>query len=562
MKNPWEETNMKIWKKLSLVLCLCFAFSGVATSCLGGDDSSSSSNSQNSSSSGNQNSSDDNQNSSDDGDNTSAIIDVYIGMITRTLEKSNSAKLTFELETTTTASATDGAGTVGGWTNYLFKGEGIVSKTEDGFNAKLDVQVPAKDTPGQTEAKIYYYIDGYVYEYVTKTNVYKKYNETPEELLDNLVHSMTEGTYTLETLLASVAGGGLGGIVGGDFSDMSYDSLEEAFSEYGEMESKITDTGMQITADASKKADELFDFIRTIDKDTTYGDLLDYPLSQINPEWDTKTVIANLYPRGNDTVNKLVDDLNKKSVEETEKTLQQNLDTILKSELVTTLLDSFELDKELVSDIKNFKIGEFLKKDSSIQDKNGAYIKNGDLTLNNLSKELVSKLIEALGDENDDILGELGLLSGNVNWGMLVSAMEMVLDWKAFENIPEDSQFYDLLDKAQTLEVSKADMAFELKVNTKDIESFTINGNFGGNATDDGVSAKVGATADIVISEFSTNKLTIAIPENATIEIVYSECTECGETKETVSYREDHFGYYCDECFAALPEAPAPEVTE
>ena len=40
------------------------------------------------------------------------------------------------------------------------------------------------------------------------------------------------------------------------------------------------------------------------------------------------------------------------------------------------------------------------------------------------------------------------------------------------------------------------------------------------------------------------------------------ECTECGETKDTVSYREDHFGYYCDECFAALPEVEAPEVTE
>ena len=506
---------MKIWKKLSLVLCLCFAFSGVAASC-GGDDSSSSSNSQNSSSSGNQNSSDDNQNSSDDGDDTSAIIDVYIGMITRTLEKSNSAKLTFELETTTTASATDGAGTVGGWTNYLFKGEGIVSKTEDGFNAKLDVQVPAKDTPGQTEAKTYYYIDGYVYEYVTKTNVYKKYNETPEELLDNLVHSMTEGAYTLETLLASVAGGGLGGIVGGDFSDMSYDSLEEAFAEYGVMEGEITDTGMKITADASEKADELFDFIRTIDKDTTYGDLLDYPLSQIDPEWDTAYILDNLDSRGKDTVSQLVKELDQKSKEETEKTLQQNLDTILKSELVTTLLDSLELDKELVSDIKNFKIDEFLKKDSSIQNKDGSYIKNGELTLNDLSKELVKKLTEALGEEGDAILDDLGLLTDNVNWRLLIGAMEMVLDWKAFENIPEDSKFYDLLDKAQTLEVSKADMAFELKVNTKDIESFTINGSFGGNATDDGVSAKVGAAADIVIAEFSTNKLTIAIPENAT----------------------------------------------
>ena len=553
---------MKIWKKLSLVLCLCFAFSGVATSCREGDDSSSSSGSEPNSSVGDQNSSDDSQNSSDDGDNTSAIIDVYIGMITRTLEKSNSAKLTFELETTTTASATDGASTVGGWTNYLFKGEGIVSKTDDGFNAKLDLQVPSEDTPGQTEAKTYYYIDGYVYEYIAETNVCKKYNETPEALLENLVHSVTEGEYTLETLLASFVGGGAGGILGGDMSDLSYDGLEEAFSEYGVMESEITDTGMKITADASEKGDELFDFIRTIDKDTTYGDLLDYPLSQIDPELDTESLIAELYPRGNDSVSELVEELNTKSVEETEKTLQENIDTILDNEIISEFLNSLELDEELVSDIQNFKIDEFLKKDSSIQDKEGAYIKNGDLTLNNLSKELVSSLIEALGEEGNDILGELGLLSENVNWGMMVSAMEMILDWKAFENLEEDSAFYELLDKAQTLEVSTADMAFELKVNTTSIESFSIIGNFGGNATDEGTSAKVNASADILISEFSENKLTIAIPENATIEIVYSECKDCDETKETVSYRSEHFGYYCDECFASLPKAPATEEAE
>lgn len=557
---------MKIWKKISLLLCACFAFSSVATSCdlleLGEDSSSSSSsqsaNGGDSSSSGN----DDSSSSVEDENNTSAIIDVYIGMITRTLERSESAKLTFELETTTTASATDGAGTVGGWTNYLLAGEAIVSATDDGFNAKLDVQVPSDENPGQTEARSYYYIDGYVYLYNAESEVYEKSNETLEETLGNLVHSATEGEYTIETLIASLVGGSAGGNLGGDMSDLSYEGLEEAFSEYGVMESEITDTGMKITADASKEADELFDFIRTVDSNTTYGELLDYPLSQIDPDLSTASIIEELLPRGRDTVSELVEELDAKSEEETGKTLQENIDSILDSEVVSELLSSLELDEALVSEIENFEIEDFLKEDSSIQDEDGNYIKNGDLTLNDLSKELVNTLVEALGDDANEILGEVGLLTDNVTWALLVSAVEIVLNWEAFENIPEDSEFYELLDSAQALEVSTADMEFELKVNKTSIESFSVVGNFGGNATNDGVSATVGATLNMLVSEFSTERLTIELPEDATVVTLYTECAECDEAKESVSYREGHFDYYCDECFAALPEVPETDPPE
>ena len=128
---------MKAWKKLSLVLCLTMAFSGIATACGGNEtESSSSAPTQNSSSSSTTNN---NSSTTDDSSSSSSgseeemdkyMIDLYLGIVASTLEESQSAKLTFAFETTTTASATDGVGALGGWTNYKLTGDALVTKTE------------------------------------------------------------------------------------------------------------------------------------------------------------------------------------------------------------------------------------------------------------------------------------------------------------------------------------------------------------------------------------------------------------------------------------------------
>ena len=547
---------MKAWKKLSLVLCLTMAFSGIATACGGNETESSSSaptqNSSSSSTTNNNSSTTDDSSSSSSGseeDMDKYMIDLYLGIVASTLEESQSAKLTFTFETTTTASATDGVGSLGGWTNYKLTGDALVTKTEEGFDAKLNVELPSKENKGETETRGYYYIDGYTYLYNEETKKYEKYTEKIGELLSNEIHSATEGQYTLEELLAGMVGGG--GIVGGDMnmSDMTYDKLEESLGKYAVIESEITDTGLLVTADASKETDKIFDFLRTVNKNTTYGQLLNFPLSYIDEELTTDAILQELYPRGKDKVSDFVKELEEKSLAETGKTLQKNLEEILKNEVVQELLAS--MSPEMAESIKGFKIDTFLKEDSSILDDEGVAIKNGDLTLNKISQEFVKLLVEAMGEDNP-ILEELGLLSKNVNWGLVVGAVEMVLDWKAFEGIPEDSEFYDLLEKAQQIYADTADVSFELKVGQA-VESFLINGVFGGKASSDGKEATIGGTISVGITEFSKVAIPIALPEDAEIVVTYHTCETCEESKEDVSYRKDVYGYYCDDCYLLLP---------
>ena len=550
---------MKAWKKLSLVLCLTMAFTGVATACGENEtESSSSAPTQNSSSSSTENNSsssttgnDSSSSSGNEEDMDKYMIDLYLGIVASTLKDSQSAKLTFTFETTTTASATDGVGSLGGWTNYKLTGDALVTKTEEGFDAKLNVELPSKENKGETETRGYYYIDGYTYLYNEETKKYEKYTEKIGELLSNEIHSATEGQYTLEDLLAGMVGGG--GIVGGDMnmSDMTYDKLEESLGKYAVIESEITDTGLLVTADASKETDKIFDFLRTVNKNTTYGQLLNFPLSYIDEELTTDAIIDELYAHRNSTVAKLVSELEAKSKEKTDKTLQENFNALMKNEVVKQLLES--VDAELASTIKNFKIAEFLEKDSSIMD-GDTPIKNKDLTMDNLANELVTSLLGILGEAGDEILGEINpdLLEGNVTFSMLVAGMETVLKWKAFKDIPEDSEFYDVLEKAQQIYADTADVSFELKVGQA-VESFLIEGVFGGKASSDGKEATIGGTLSVGITEFSKEAIPITLPEGVEIVVTYHACETCEESKEDVSYRKDVYGYYCDDCYLLLP---------
>ena len=149
---------MKIWKKLSLALCMCIAFTGVAGACFQNEDNSSSSSSRPSDSSSSSKPDDSSTITPPDGDSSSAevdtdayLVDLYLGMVANTLMKSQSVKVSFDFETKMTTTATNGVVGIGGWTNYLVQGEAFVTKTEKGFDVELDVEVPSEEMPGQTE---------------------------------------------------------------------------------------------------------------------------------------------------------------------------------------------------------------------------------------------------------------------------------------------------------------------------------------------------------------------------------------------------------------------------
>ena len=549
---------MKTWKKLSLVLCACFAFSTVATGCdvLFGKDTESSYSSSSSSSSSSSvvedsSSAEEDSSSGNTEQDIATKVNIYLGLMANQINNSKSAKIRFEIKN-------DGilqSGIVESNTTLkAVSGEMIVSKNDSGsFNAVIDATVASLENPLQGETKKYYLIDDYVYEYVSEGT----YNKYEEKVVDNAVHALTQGSYaTLADLYA-----GLESMLKGEGSsnpDFEFGGVEDSFGNMAELDSGLTDEGAWVTADGTEKADELFAFLKTVNESTTYGELFNFVLKQIAPDLTMKKIRDTLYHHQDDTVNEMVEELNQTSLDKTQKTLQQNLEELLNNAaIVESIRSTFpeEMYPGVADVILSFDLDQFLKQESAIQDKNGKSIKYGELTLNDLCKELVRKLVDELGADNE-ILGELGLLADNINMTVIVGAIQIIEEKPAFANIKEGSTLDKLLKQAQTVEVTKADMRVE--IDAVDDFNISVAAQFVGTKNDDGTTTNVSGTATLNICEFSSKVVEIAIPDGAVIQIVHSTCQECKTQKEDVKYREDKYGYYCDECYAK----PSKEETQ
>lgn len=543
---------MKTWKKLSLVLCACFAFSTVATGCdvLFGKDTESSSSSLSSSSSSSSvvedsSSAEEDSSSGNTEQDIATKVNIYLGLMANQINNSKSAKIRFEIKN-------DGilqSGIVESNTTLkAVSGEMIVSKNDSGsFNAVIDATVASLENPLQGETKKYYLIDDYVYEYVSEGT----YNKYEEKVVDNAVHALTQGNYaTLADLYA-----GLESMLKGEGAsnpDFEFGGLEDSFGNMAELDSGLTDEGAWVTADGTAKADELFAFLKTVNEKTTYGELFDFVLKQIDPDLTMKKIRDTLYHHQDDTVNEMVEELNQTSLDKTQKTLQQNLEELLNNAaIVESIRSTFpeEMYPGVADVILSFDLDQFLKQESAIQDNNGNSKKYGECTLNDLCKELVRKLVDELGADNE-ILGELGLLADDINVTVIVGAIQIIEKKPAFEKIEEGSTLDKLLKQAQTVEVTKADMRVE--IDAVDDFNISVAAQFVGTKNDNGTTTNVSGTATLNICEFSSKVVEIAIPDGAVIQIVHSTCQECKTQKENVKYREDKYGYYCDECYANL----------
>ena len=542
---------MKTWKKLSLVLCACFAFSTVATGCdvLFGKDTESSSSSSSSSSRSSSvvedsSSAEEDSSSGNTEQDIATKVNIYLGLMANQINNSKSAKIRFEIKN-------DGilqSGIVESNTTLkAVSGEMIVSKNDSGsFNAVIDATVASLENPLQGETKKYYLIDDYVYEYVSEGT----YNKYEEKVVDNAVHALTQGNYaTLADLYA-----GLESMLKGEGSsnpDFEFGGLEDSFGNMAELDSGLTDEGAWVTADGTAKADELFAFLKTVNEKTTYGELFDFVLKQISPNITTEKIFNELYNQRKCTVGSLVEELDKKSMEETGKSLQEILDQILSNPAIREVIES-KLDEETYPGIADmllsFDIDEFLNKNSEITDDSGAFIKYGDLSLNRLTQEAVTKLVELLGDQASELIPKE--LLEKTTFATLISVMETFVNEPAFANIKEGSTLDKLLKQAQTVEVTKADMRVE--IDAVDDFNISVAAQFVGTKNDDGTTTNVSGTATLNIGEFSSKVVEIAIPDGAVIQIVHSTCQECKTQKEDVKYREDKYGYYCDECYANL----------
>ncbi len=563
---------MKIYKKISLLLCACFAFSSIATACdfFGGEESSSSSYSSVSEKPEDGSSSDVEENSSSSGeeeDYTQAMVDLYLGMAATTLQQSKSAKVSFSIKND---GVLDTGALISNATWEVATGNAVVSLSEDSkLNAVVDVKL-------NNEARKFYVLDGYLYEYYADSNTYDQYDEDLSHILDNALHSATQGQYTFTDILIGILG-----VFGGENGELvspelNLGELENSFGDAVTLESGLTDTSAWITADGTAKANELFAFLDTVGKDTTYGQVFDFLLKQIEPTLSMKKIREAITEHQDDTVEFMAEELDKQSKELTGKSLQENVNELLKNQTVKDALQSLLGGEngdygELLDQVLTFNIKEFLAKDSGVT-KNDKSLTYGELTVNDLCKEGLKKLIELVGEDNP-ILGDLTIdpdAVNSFNAYYVAGVIRSIEDRKAFENLEEGSFMDKLLKQVQALEVTKTDAKLEVIPDKTSIRSISLLANFvGKRETTDGnedtmVEAK--AEASLVISEFSKQEVSITLPEGATLgKLVYSTCQECKLEKEDTVYRTDKYGYYCDECFAKLPAEPTnpsePETT-
>lgn len=551
---------MKTWKKLSLVLCACFAFSTVATGCdvLFGKDTESSSSSASSSSSSSSvvedsSSAEEDSSSGNTEQDIATKVNIYLGLMANQINKSESAKIRFEIKN-------DGilqSGIVESNTTLkAVSGEMIVSKNDsDSFNAVIDATVASLENPLQGETKKYYLIDDYVYEYVSEGT----YNKYEEKVVDNAVHALTQGSYASLAELCKELELMFKG-EGASTPDLDFEGLEGSFGNVADLDSGLTDEGAWVTADGTAKADELFAFLKTVNEKTTYGELFDFVLKQISPNLTTEKIFDELYKHRKGTVGSLVEELDKKSMEETGKSLQENLDKILSNSAIREVIES-KLDEETYPGIANmllsFDIDEFLNKNSEITDDSGAFIKYGDLSLDKLTQEAVTKLVELLGDQASELIPTE--LLEKTTFATLVSVMETFVKEPAFANVKEGSTLDKLLKQAQTVEVTKADMRVEIDAVPVDDFNVSMVAQFVGTRDANGTKTDIRGTANLKICDFSADEVAIKLPDDAVVNVVHATCQECQEQKEGVKYRYDQYGYYCDECYATFSKDETQE---
>lgn len=535
---------MKIWKKIALVLSFCFAFSCVATACNDGNDSSSSSSSNSVAETPSPDPEEEEK--PEDSMSEEEFMDMALDIFGTMLGQARSVKIDIDLSATVQTTTTQGASSSGIWTKYTLTGEAFVTETEMGVDGKFNFQVPVTSEVGAVEEREFYLLDGYVYEYHGAENLYERYQDTLYEIIDEWVQTTSEGQFTLATLLA-----GLGGSSGDNLPslspDLSANQLQSIFGKDATIEVKMEDSSAKVAIDSSASVGAIFDFIHSIDETTTYGEVIDYPLSLLFPDsgLTSEDIVDELYTHDDDTVTEFIAWLNTKSVAYTGAGLQDLYDLILKNDLTYGLLVN-ALGEERANELQAFEI-------SAFEAQYGAFTL--DEMVQNNNAEILS-VLAGFGVTSEDF----SQLAGLLDWNTLMFVIGESLEMPLLENIKEGSSLDKALRYAQNMDVTKAETNVTIALPDLILDTITVDGSLGFGYFKDNTEYTVEANAVIVLSEILSIKKEISLPEGA---VVVVECDGCQEKKADTSSREDEEGYYCDDCYAQLQEPTEPtEPTE
>ena len=512
VKNRLEEYEMKIFKKVSMLLCLCFAFTGVATGCdgiknmLGKNSGESLSSESSSTESG---SSEQPKEPSEEEKKAQVVKDMNALQYTieGVLENAKSATIDFGF----TIGYYEGGKLNGVYVKMGVEGELLVSETEDGGIAmKLDVDYD--DGEDESTAQIYY-IDDYLYIYDAEDDMYEKAHYTVSEYLENSVHQLSEGTVTAEEVMPEILN-----MLGATNSDFKVSDAWNAVADYGVYAEVIKkgDEETFITLSSDKAWNHYLSTYEELTMESTLADFLDAQLSFFAPAYDTETLILLLSSYGKKTIGNIATILDRESQALTGASLQRNLNKILGNSLVQMILAS-EFGEETASMAQAFDLDAFLAE-------------NGSTTLDDLAEMIT-------GTEN-------------TNWMMLMSIVKEYLEGTTLASIEDESgSIESLLTIANSIEVTSAqnycNYRLDQETNTEMIIEFGNHVNFNTDGQD-GIDFAISFWA--TVRQISEESVTVALPEGATVVTMYENCEHCGEEKSDVAYVEGLFGYYCPDC--------------
>jgi hypothetical protein len=510
---------MKAWKKLSLLLCLTFSFSTVATSCsaiqdaisglMGGSSQSSVDLGDSSESSTDFSSVDETSDSSDktdknDGETTLALLE---DRIVNGVDGVQSMKVDFNFEN------------IAGSDKVLVFGSAILSTTDDGMDMKLNITMEDNE---DREEEVLYYCDNYLYMYGVDENGDRILERAPEELdnmIDNAIHMASDGAYDLASV-GVIVEEIVSSFVGMEAPEFALADMWELIP-YDEdsVETLVSDSEISLYFDMSDYVNGKLAIFDGITMNSSLTNVLDCFLTEIDPTLNVATICTELAKLGPVTMN----DVNEMLPMIIGVSSQTLLDELLANEMVCAVLAQ-NLGEETVEMLKGFDVEAFLA--TPVEEGNAKTY--GDITLDDL-------VIMATG-------GEIGSVM------LLVGAVQSELNKTTLSDIDDEYGSIEmLLTIVKSLEWKEFSSTLGAEFDGEG--ALTAFDWMGRSEVQVGQQGTLYTTAKISVSELSKEPVEIVITEDWEQEYWHCGCPiGCMEEGENVKYNKDICAYLCPEC--------------
>lgn len=510
---------MKLWKKVvAMTLCLGFSFSAVGCDLFSSEESSNSG-------------SESSPNQSAPNDSSDIVIPEDADSFIDVISTAKSARIKIEMAE---------------YTKSLYEGDDAFDVETQQINVVLDILV-SENTSGEANAKITmtrsasasfngevsegdaleniaYIIDGYGYAYDASADCYVNEGEISleEAITDWLGIPMEDLAMILEQ-------------VGGAMEDagISTDDLIGALEDGFDASANIEDGALMTTIDFSAPANDLLDYLGTIEATTIVGDIVNDVLGLIDPSLNYADILDTIAPLGEVTVSEAYAELDAVVEAEVGLGIQEYKDLLIMNASVISALKDAGMTTEDIQAIAALNIEEsFL-------------VPYGDYTLN----EFIIEMFEVEGAP-EDLIGEVCVAAKDYLATTTFEQFEMDIGAEGLLNIFEVLSQLDCTDLAIKFGVKYDNNynveagIFNFKLGLEMPVQMETNGGTLTEKQDASIDVKV------TVSEISDERVAIAL--DAGVEIV-TACDYCYtnylSNGSELKYYAEYDEHICDECY-------------